>query len=630
MTARKPLVVVEAASEIPPLLEHPKSDAGRFLAVEPAVRVQLLGQVRHLASSREFFGVEDHQALLETLEPLTEVLEEFEIGGSIPPRLSRICTRTVCFRGRFLASALLWLARTMTNALAAQDCDSILVRKGQTSVARDPQLTRSDRVVHGVARAVARSHGVPLLTCDSAETDPGRRIGRFGQKVLDRLRNAYCRYAVRRLADRDEPYILVSSDHYGLDEFARSLLANRDDLLPVFAHHSAKWQAVRSRNRFLTLPRSLSGRQAEAFRAAVAGAGGALHERLEQRDSLLTTGSSCVVDPFLEKLEAGILPHLERLAATWEGVEEVFVRAPPSAVVLQHGRGLCSVLAELADREGIPSLMVSHGSHVPPRGTHADLEWSRHAEGFFNVPHSAFAVQTALADRAFDVWGQEGTRLPTGPLILTRIQPRSGSRRGDGKFEMVHAGTPKHRGALRPLVYETEDEYVANINRLISAVEGIDGYHLTVRFRPSRWLNADEFRALLRPSEAVSVETGGSFTETLKRTDLLVSFSSTTIEEALISGVPVLQFDPDDRYSHVPAERPWRQAVAERTGPSCAYHVNSVDELPRALEWIRLNHLDAPEAAPDFDIFRIPEEDRVPIDAILEHLQRMNAERATE
>ena len=50
---------------------------------------------------------------------------------------------------------------------------------------------------------------------------------------------------------------------------------------------------------------------------------------------------------------------------------------------------------------------------------------------------------------------------------------------------------------------------------------------------------------LLRPT---------SFHEVLAEADLLVSFSSTTIEEALVNDVPVLLYGGHGRYAHIPVE----------------------------------------------------------------------------
>jgi hypothetical protein len=49
----------------------------------------------------------------------------------------------------------------------------------------------------------------------------------------------------------------------------------------------------------------------------------------------------------------------------------------------------------------------------------------------------------------------------------------------------------------------------------------------------------------------IVIKSDGSFLDILKETDLLISFSSTTIEEALNNKIPVLQYGGNGRYAHL-------------------------------------------------------------------------------
>ena len=81
----------------------------------------------------------------------------------------------------------------------------------------------------------------------------------------------------------------------------------------------------------------------------------------------------------------------------------------------------------------------------------------------------------------------------------------------------------------------------------------------------------------------------GGVEDYLLSSDLLVSFSSTTIEEALQLKKPVLQYDPFDRYAHIPVEK---INLKGNTKIAPIYYVARPKELPQSLEWIKNYHLD--------------------------------------
>ena len=62
--------------------------------------------------------------------------------------------------------------------------------------------------------------------------------------------------------------------------------------------------------------------------------------------------------------------------------------------------------------------------------------------------------------------------------------------------------------------------------------------------------------SLLSPlPKNVIIENDKTFEDMLKKADLLVSYSSTTIEEALMNNVPVLLYGGNGRYCHIPTNK---------------------------------------------------------------------------
>lgn len=626
MSATRSLFVFETPRDVSDLAGRPELAEGRgeaearLLALEPALRARLQRRGLEATGTDAFFSGEDHATVLRELEPFMEVLDGF--GLEDPVGLREPYRNTVTFYGRFLAVYLLWFGRVLARACAEEAFDGVVVGPGRDRVTASPRVTPDDRLARGVAEMVTSPLGLEVVPTRAGDwsANPWRS---WLRPLSEGMRRLLFRAGSRALAGRvgrDGDYLLLLSDHYGLDR-ALEGPASSAGLKVGFAHHSRKVDAVRHGHPFLVLPRAPRGQEGEEFDRRLRRATEDLCSELRRDPGLLSVAEASLVESFITKFRAGIVPSLRRLFAESRALDAHLRSTPPAAVVSQQGRGLGAALCQLARRRDIPSLLITHGSHVPPTDGPADLEWRWHDEGFFRAPYDRFAIQTTLARKTLGEEGRGGRGVPTGPLILTEVRNRK--RTGPGEpFRIVHAGTPKHRGLMRPLVYETADEYVANINRLVAAVDRMTGYTLTVRFRPTEWLSEAELRALLRDSPKLTLECGGSFADTLRQADLLVAFSSTTLEEALVSGVPVLQFDADDRYQHVPARRLPPDPGAPPPGPSAAYYVSRTEDLAPALAWIRDHHLGNPEARVDFDGFRIPPEERVPLEEVLEELRR--------
>jgi hypothetical protein len=139
-------------------------------------------------------------------------------------------------------------------------------------------------------------------------------------------------------------------------------------------------------------------------------------------------------------------------------------------------------------------------------------------------------------------------------------------------------------------VYETPDEYVATIRELIEAVDRVPDVFLVVKYRPLM-LSAHDLQTLLPASGRFCISVEESFSEVLAMADLLVSFSSTTIEEALQNRVPVLLYGGGGRYQHVSA---FEVSPDGPVAPAAAYAVRRPEHLADALKRI----LDANGRAP--------------------------------
>ncbi|MBP6343351.1 MAG: hypothetical protein KA403_05425 [Candidatus Omnitrophica bacterium] len=303
---------------------------------------------------------------------------------------------------------------------------------------------------------------------------------------------------------------------------------------------------------------------------------------------------SSVVFAKVEHGYAGEFKKLNRQIADYKK----FLNVRKPKVVLSHGaRDFSYAMGEVATLMNIPSLLISHGSHVPAKNCFDHMEWYDHSKGLVHSDYMYHLLQSPWAVEHVRAMGYQGNYYAVDPLIFPKVD-RSGKTAlqlkmfptSQGRKIVVHAGTPKPRGSNRFYIYETLDEYIAYISDLVEEARNIPEIFLIIRFRPHPYLSTAQLRALLPRGDHYVIATEGPFADYLKIADLMVSFSSTTIEEALINEIPVLQYDPSGRYVHIEGAG-WKDKAFAHV--DSVYYIGERSVLQPGLKWIVGNHLNA-------------------------------------
>lgn len=272
----------------------------------------------------------------------------------------------------------------------------------------------------------------------------------------------------------------------------------------------------------------------------------------------------------------------------------------PILVLSQYSRGLGAVMGELCTTKQIASLMIPHGSFTAIPDKYSKLEWKENAIGIVDTQYQYLALQTPLIkDFLLDV-PVKSEPIITGPLLFGR-KNRSGcvierlkqQFAPNGEILIIHASTPKHRKGQRLFNYETIDEYVDGLVSLVEAINNLKGVRLIIRYRVIDGLSAEELKNLLPGSNSYSIVSDGDFLDYLSIADVLVSFSSSTMEEALQNDIPVLVFNKYNRYRHLSGVALSPNSSGMRI--SAVYNVDSENDLLFALQWICDNHLSQKE-----------------------------------
>ena len=134
----------------------------------------------------------------------------------------------------------------------------------------------------------------------------------------------------------------------------------------------------------------------------------------------------------------------------------------------------------------------------------------------------------------------------------------------DEPLKIVHADNYFEWPSSQPWSYQTSDEFIVALSRLIDACNRCAfPTELIIRVKPNfdakGELDEATLNLLLPPAEGRcrwALKKEGSFLEDTAQGHMVVASHCTTIEEALLIGRPVLQWGMHQRYAHVsPSER---------------------------------------------------------------------------
>ena len=275
----------------------------------------------------------------------------------------------------------------------------------------------------------------------------------------------------------------------------------------------------------------------------------------------------------------------------------------PALVLSNQASGYHYAIGEHCRLNKINAILISHGTHIPHKEKWPKKEWDDHALSMINTHFPYVAVQTPWAHKFLEQQRNVISKpIITGPLLYSSPKSKNHSLKKEelffenhNKTIILHAATPFGWDNLSPYVNLTQDEYIKHINDLIRSVDRMDNVFLAIRIRLKTFkdMTLDDIKKLFIKSNCFQIYTDGSFDDYLLCSDLLVSFSSTTIEEALQLKIPVLQYDPFNRYVHIPSCN-----LVETSKPNISpiYYASELESLKTSLDWIKKNHLDIPNS----------------------------------
>jgi hypothetical protein len=259
---------------------------------------------------------------------------------------------------------------------------------------------------------------------------------------------------------------------------------------------------------------------------------------------------------------------------------------------------------EAARRAGRAAIVLNHNCHSLGAGATADAVIGRLYRQRKQTRSTTTVMHWSPGDVAASeqVSAESGLR-PRGHLC--RLDYPAPSARANGRFRVLHAANYQNWSDFFPWVAETSDEFVRGIRELSAAAAGIPDLDLTIRVRPKAEVDQDVIRnSIVRADNVTVCSTDDEFLDQLAESDLLVSFFSTTVIQALQMGKPVLLWGSTHRFQQVPA----RREPPSHNDRSAVYAVDRVDELRTMLIALRDQHHGRPLTDDEVAQYRIAPE----------------------
>jgi hypothetical protein len=237
-------------------------------------------------------------------------------------------------------------------------------------------------------------------------------------------------------------------------------------------------------------------------------------------------------------------------------IKEIFDKDNPLFFLAHQIRWMMMPeLAQFLEYKKIPIHLISHGSHSPSNDDHSLNAQKFLANGLLFSDFSNYAYcQSPFALDALGQFTSEKEVRKIFPLMwgynYSKSKDFKYKKNNSDIFKIIYAGTFKPY-CLRPTIYETSFELIKSLRALINTVDKLDGFKLTVRMRDEDECSLESLKFLLPRSNNLVFDNSGTFEEQIVRHDCLISFSSTTLEEALSHSIPVCTFTSDSNYRHL-------------------------------------------------------------------------------
>ena len=267
-----------------------------------------------------------------------------------------------------------------------------------------------------------------------------------------------------------------------------------------------------------------------------------------------------------------VIGYLTELNCKYQAINSFFEKNKPNLIISNILRGLPGFYIESGNKNNIPTLAISHGT-VSKAYNAKDIIYKKIiAQAVFSEKSKYTALQSKIAKEALKTIPVEGKALETGNIIFAEKLSRNIKR----KKNILVAVTLKNFFCLQYYGVEMYFEFLKNL----------DGFNLLaknkklnflIQLHPSAYSSIDLLKKVYKNLDFTTKKIEKNLTASFAT----ISYSSTSIEDSLNCKVPVILFDPSNRYKHC-------DSISDpKIKNKAIYYVNSEEDLVIALNTIK-------------------------------------------
>jgi hypothetical protein len=221
--------------------------------------------------------------------------------------------------------------------------------------------------------------------------------------------------------------------------------------------------------------------------------------------------------------------------------------------------GYTAALADRVRARGGRTIIVNHNTHSDthdPVGRLAVDEMARTMCPPYLTDYAFMWTPTSVVTTCRALGATSSNRVGPAPRPATvdpseRVLEASSEQT---EFTILHASNFHRWMHCFPWVFEFSDEFFDTFQSVLRTCNSLDGVALVSRIKFRDEVKREFADAALEGLSRSSIKGRSElpFREDLKQADLLISFSSTTIYEALMARIPVVLFSSTNRYHRLP------------------------------------------------------------------------------
>lgn len=259
----------------------------------------------------------------------------------------------------------------------------------------------------------------------------------------------------------------------------------------------------------------------------------------------------------LKLIERLILNNLEvyssKQLAFSRDIEDIISKLKTDIFITDQLRfDISTIFADIFKTNGKKVVLVPHGSLSKPDSKISEFINLICGRGLIYSPLSTDVIsQSKISYEAIKYHDKNINILKSKPILFgdEYIFPLKEKK---NTFTFLHASTPKSMSKW-PWIYESYNEYLDNIDFFINNIKKYHDIKLIIRFREGPEFQYKDFKKFLdiKKDNQIKLSDNKKFSDDLSISDCLISFSSTSIEEALFNNKKVLIHSNYKKYHHI-------------------------------------------------------------------------------